>query len=85
MDFKLSEEQQMMRNMVRDFAENEVAPDAAERDEKEEFSRKSFDKMGELGLAGIIFPEEYGGAGSDYVSYAIAVEELSRVDGSTGV
>ncbi len=85
MDFKLTEEQQMMRNMVRDFAENEIAPTAAERDEKEEFSRASFDKMGELGLAGIPFPEEYGGAGSDYVSYAIAVEELSRVDGSTGV
>ncbi len=85
MKLELTEEQQMLRDMVRDFAENEVAPGAAERDEKEEFDRSLFDKMAELGLTGIPFPEEYGGAGSDYISYAIAVEELSRVCASTGV
>lgn len=85
MKFELTEEQQMLRDMVRDFAENEVAPGAAQRDEKEEFDRGLFDKMAELGLTGIPFPEEYGGAGSDYISYAIAVEELSRVCASTGV
>ncbi|GAW91722.1 acyl-CoA dehydrogenase [Calderihabitans maritimus] len=85
MDFKLTEEQEMLKKMVRDFAEKEVAPGAAERDEKEEFDRSIFDKMAELGLTGIPFPEEYGGGGADYISYAIAVEELSRVCGSTGV
>lgn len=85
MIFKLTEEQEMLRNMVRDFAEKECGPTAAERDEKETFDRYIFDKMAELGLTGIVFPEEYGGAGADYISYAIAVEELSRVDASVGV
>ncbi|MFC7440105.1 acyl-CoA dehydrogenase [Laceyella putida] len=85
MQFILSEEHEMMRKMVREFALNEVAPTAAERDEEERFDRKIFDKMGELGLTGIPFPEEWGGAGADYLSYVIAVEELSRVCGSTGV
>ncbi|AVX20611.1 MULTISPECIES: acyl-CoA dehydrogenase [Carboxydocella] len=85
MIFKLTEEQEMLRNMVRDFAEKECGPTAAERDEKETFDRSIFDKMAELGLTGIVFPEEYGGAGADYISYAIAVEELSRVDASVGV
>ncbi|WP_124728534.1 acyl-CoA dehydrogenase [Staphylospora marina] len=85
MQFKLSEEHEMMRKMVRQFAEDVVAPTAAERDEKEEFDRSIFDMMGELGLTGIPFPEEYGGAGADYLSYVIAVEELSRVCASTGV
>ena len=72
--------------MVRDFAEKEVGPSAKERDEKEKFDRElMFDALGELGLTGIVFPEEYGGAGADYISYAIAVEELSRVCASTGV
>lgn len=72
--------------MVREFAENEIAPSAAERDEEERFDRElMFDKLAELGLTGIVFPEEYGGAGADYISYAIAVEELSRVCASTGV
>ncbi|RKJ51318.1 acyl-CoA dehydrogenase, partial [Butyricicoccus sp. 1XD8-22] len=69
----------------RDFALNEVAPTAAERDENETFDRKIWDKMAELGLTGILWPEEYGGAGFDYLAYAIAVEELSRVCASTGV
>lgn len=85
MIFKLTEEQEMLRNMVRDFAEKECGPTAAERDENETFDRSIFDKMAELGLTGIVFPEEYGGAGADYISYAIAVEELSRVDASVGV
>ncbi len=84
MEFLLNEEQEMMRKMIRDFAENEVAPGAAERDKNEEFSREIFDKLAELEAAGLPFPEEYGGAGADYVSYVIAVEELSRVDASVG-
>ena len=86
MKFELTEEQNLLRDMVRQFAETEVAPSAAERDEQEHFDRAlMFDRLGELGLTGIVFPEEYGGAGADYISYAIAVEELSRVCGSTGV
>lgn len=86
MNFVLTEEQNLIREMVRSFAETEVAPSAAERDENERFDRAlMYDRLGELGLTGIVFPEEYGGAGADYISYAIAVEELSRVCGSTGV
>ncbi|MBT2570884.1 acyl-CoA dehydrogenase [Planococcus sp. ISL-110] len=85
MNFQLSEEHEMIRKMVRDFANKEVAPTAEERDEEERFDREIFDKMAELGLTGIPWPEEYGGIGSDYLAYCIAVEELSRVCGSTGV
>src|SRR5699024_2322119 len=85
MNFQLTEEQAMLKKMVRDFAENEVEPTAAERDEEERFDRDIFDKMAELGLTGIPWPETYGGIGSDYVSYCIAIEELSRVCASTGV
>ncbi len=83
MNFQLTEEHEMIRKMVRDFAKNEVAPTAAERDEEERFDREIFDKMAELGLTGIPWPEEYGGIGSDYLSYVIAVEEFSRVCAST--
>ena len=86
MDFALTDEQALIRDTVRNFAERELAPTAAERDEEERFDRAlMFDKVAELGLAGVVFPEEYGGAGADYISYAIAVEELSRVCASTGV
>ncbi|KSU81807.1 acyl-CoA dehydrogenase [Fictibacillus enclensis] len=85
MQFQLSEEHDMIRKMVRDFAKNEVEPTAAERDEEERFDRHLFDQMAELGLAGIPWPEEYGGIGGDYLGYVIAVEELSRVCASTGV
>ncbi|MFB4163344.1 acyl-CoA dehydrogenase [Alteribacillus sp. JSM 102045] len=85
MNFLLTDEQEMIRKMVRDFANNEVAPTAGERDEEERFDRKLFDQMAELGLTGIPWPEEYGGIGADYLSYVIAVEELSRVCASTGV
>ncbi len=84
MNFELTEEQEMTRRMVRDFAEKELKPGAEERDDNEEFSRELFDKMGELGLAGIPWPEKYGGGECDYISYVIAVEELSRVDASAG-
>ncbi|MGG5255222.1 acyl-CoA dehydrogenase [Neobacillus sp. SM06] len=85
MNFQLSEEHEMIRKMVRDFARNEVAPTAAERDEQERFDRGLFTQMAELGLTGIPWPEEYGGIGSDYLAYCIAIEELSRVCASTGV
>jgi butyryl-CoA dehydrogenase len=85
MQFLLSEEHEMIRKMVRDFARNEVEPTAAERDEEERFDRAIFDQMGELGLCGIPWPEEYGGIGGDYLGYVIAVEELSRVCASVGV
>lgn len=86
MNFELTEEQNLIRDMVREFAETEVAPTAKIRDEEERFDRPlMFGRLGELGLTGIVFPEEYGGAGADYISYAIAVEELSRVCASTGV
>lgn len=85
MDFKLSEEHEMIRKMVRDFAQKEVAPTAVERDEEERFDMALFNKMAELGLTGIPWPEEYGGIGSDYLAYVIAVEELSRACASVGV
>jgi butyryl-CoA dehydrogenase len=86
MKFEHTEEQSLLREMVRDFAETEIGPSARERDEEERFDRDlMFGRLAELGLTGVVFPEEYGGAGADYISYAIAVEELSRVCGSTGV
>ncbi len=86
MKFELNEEQSLIRETVREFAEAEIGPSAAQRDEDEVFDRSlMFDSLAELGLTGIVFPEEYGGAGADYLSYAIAVEELSRVCASTGV
>lgn len=86
MNFEHTEEQSLLREMVRDFAMSEIAPSAKERDEEERFDRDlMFGRLAELGLTGIVFPEEYGGAGADYISYAIAVEELSRVCASTGV
>lgn len=85
MNFLLSEEHQMMQKMVRDFAENECGPTAAIRDEEERWDMGIWNKMAELGICGIPWPEEYGGVGADYLSYVIAVEELSRVDASVGV
>ncbi len=85
MNFQLSEEHEMLRKMVRDFALEQVAPTAAERDENETFDMNIFKQMAELGLTGIPWPEEYGGAGMDYLAYVITIEELSRVCASTGV
>lgn len=82
MDFTLSTEQEILRESVRSFAENEIKPVAQELDEKEEFSFETMQKMAELGLFGIFVSEQYGGQGMDYISYIIAVEEIARVDGS---
>lgn len=82
MDFDLTEEQNLTRQAVRDFAEKEIAPVAQELDEREEFSMELTRKMAELGLLGCFVPEKYGGSDMGYVSYIIAVEELARVDGS---
>ena len=82
MNFDLTEEQKLIRQTVRDFAEREIKPIAQELDEKAEFSYELTQKMGELGLFGMYLPEKYGGQGMDTLSYIIAVEELARVDGS---
>jgi len=83
--FGLTEEQEQLRKEVRAFAEREVAPHVSEWDEKSEFPHKVVKKLGEMGLMGVTFPEELGGAGMGYVEYVLAVEELSRVDGSVGI
>lgn len=85
MDFVLSKEHQMLRKMYRDFAENEVKPLAEEVDEKEMFPIETVKKMGKLGMMGVYFPKQYGGAGADVLSYAMCVEELSKVCATTGV
>ncbi|MBK6910501.1 MAG: acyl-CoA dehydrogenase [bacterium] len=81
----LTEEQKMLRDMVRDFAQSKIKPIAAEIDETERFPEEIFAEMGELGLMGIPYPDEYGGAGMDTVSYALAVAEIARVCGSTAL
>ncbi|MBR4906777.1 MAG: acyl-CoA dehydrogenase [Clostridia bacterium] len=85
MDFKLTKEQLLVRKMVREFAENEVKPLASEIDEEERFPMETVEKMAQLGMMGIYFPKEYGGAGGDVLSYAITVEELAKVCGTTAV
>jgi alkylation response protein AidB-like acyl-CoA dehydrogenase len=85
MEFELNEEQKMLQKMVREFGEKEVAPGSAERDEKEIFDRELFNTVADMGLTGTCFPEEYGGAGSDVLSYIMSVEELSRYDNGLGV
>ena len=82
LNYDLSEEQQILRESVRDFAEKEITPVAEKLDEEEEFSLELVKKMAALGLFGMFVSEEYGGSNVGYVSYAIAVEELARVDGS---
>ncbi len=85
MDLRLTEEHKMIRKMTRQFAEKEVAPIAAEMDEKAEVPFENIKKMGELGLLGLTVSEEYGGAGMDTVSYCIAIEEISKACASTAV
>jgi butyryl-CoA dehydrogenase len=85
MDFQLSEEQQMMRRMVRDFAEKEIRPITQEIDETGEFPWEVMRKLGSLGLMGLSIPEQYGGCGADAITYAIAVEEIGRVSGSIAI
>lgn len=85
MPYMLTEEQKMMRDMVRKLADNEIAPRAAEIDQERRFPRENIEKMAELGLMGVPIPEEYGGAGCDFLSYIITIEEISRACASTGV
>ncbi len=85
MGFDLTEEQEQVKRSVREFAEAEIRPHVMEWDESQHLPRELFTKMGELGLTGVIFPEEYGGAGMGYVEYATVIEEIARVDGSIGL
>ncbi len=85
MDFSLSKEQLLVQKMYQEFAQNEVKPLAQEVDEEERFPKETVEKMAKLGMMGIYFPKEYGGAGGDVLSYVMAVEELSKVCGTTGV
>jgi short-chain 2-methylacyl-CoA dehydrogenase len=85
MNFELTDEQRLLRDTVRDFARQEVAPVAEELDRTKSFPYELVAKMGELGLMGIPFPEEYGGGGADTLAYALAVEELTRIDSSVAI
>ncbi len=85
MDFHLTREQEMVRKMYREFAETEVKPLAEELDEEERFPMETVEKMAKLGMMGIYFPKKYGGAGGDVLSYAMCVEELAKVCGTTAV
>ncbi len=85
MDFTLTQEQQQIQKMVRDFAENELRPTVIERDEKGEFPMELFKKFGETGAYGIPYAKELGGLGGSYLSYILAVEEVSKVDGAFGI
>ena len=85
MDFMLSKEHQMLQKMYREFTENEVRPSAQEVDEEERFPEETVEKMAKLGMMGIPYPKEYGGAGADNLAYAIAIEELSKACATTSV
>ena len=85
MNFELNEEQQQIKYSVREFAESEIRPNVMEWDESQHFPEELRPKLAELGLMGVLFPEEYGGAGMGYVEYATIIEELGRVDGSVGL
>ena len=85
MDLELSEEQKLLQKSVREFAESEVRPLAKELDETGHFPRELFKKAAELGLTGVAFPEDQGGAGFDHIAYTIVIEEISRCCASTGV
>ncbi|MCQ6273651.1 acyl-CoA dehydrogenase family protein [Bacillus sp. V3B] len=85
MNFDLTTEQKMIKKTIKEFADEEVAPGALERDRKKEFPLPIFKKLSQLGMLGLPFPEKYGGAGADTISFAIVTEELSRACGSTGI
>jgi len=85
LDFELTEEQQLTRQMVREFAEKEIAPRAFEFDETQQFPRDIMRRLGEMGMLGVFFPPEYGGAGLKCMDYVLVIEELARVDGSVGL
>src|ERR1700745_567693 len=84
-EFAFTEEQQQLRRSVREFAEGEIAPHVMEWDETSHFPMEIMPKLAEMGLLGVIFPEQYGGAGLGYIEYALAIEELARVDGSVAL
>ena len=85
MDFQFSDEQLQLKRSIREFAQREIAPNVMKWDQASEFPLATVKQLGKLGLMGVIFPTEYGGAGLGYVEYALAIEELSRVDGSVGI
>lgn len=85
MDFSYSRSQLMVKKMISEFAEKEIAPIASELDQNAEYPYETIHKLGDLGVMGMPFPQEYGGSGTDYLTYIMAVEELSKVDGSHGV
>ena len=85
MEFSYSREQQMVKKMLKEFAENEITPISAEIDEKAEYPYETIAKLAELGVMGMPFPESYGGAGTDYLTYIMAEEEISKVDAAHGV
>src|SRR3954471_16117264 len=85
MNFELSEEQQQIKNSIREFAESEIKPHVMEWDESQHFPEELRPKLAELGLMGVLFPEQYGGAGLGYIEYATIIEELGRVCGSVGL
>src|SRR5919199_5475308 len=85
MDFELGREQREIKQLAREFARDEIEPHAAEWDREHHFPRELYTKLAELGLMGVCVPEEYGGAGADFLSYILVLEELSRADASVGV
>ena len=85
LDFQLNEEQLQLKKSVREFAEREIRPNVMKWDEAGEFPLGTIKELGKMGLLGVVFPQEYGGAGMGYVEYVTAIEELSRVDGSVGI
>lgn len=85
MNFQLTEDRLALQQAVKEFAEKELAPGVIERDEKSEYPVELYKKMGEMGLIGLPYAKEYGGSGRDYLDYAIAVEEISKVDASVGI
>ena len=85
MNFVLTEDQESLRKSIQEFVAKRVAPGAAERDEHDIFPRDIYDEMGKLGFLGLPYPEEYGGAGMDFVAYALAIEEISKADAGIGI
>src|SRR3979411_2339576 len=85
MDFQLTDEQLQLKKSLREFAEREILPNVMKWDEANHFPLETIKELGRMGVLGMIFPAEYGGAGLGYVEYVIAIEELSRVDGSVGI
>src|ERR687895_2270274 len=85
MEFELSAEQREIKSLTREFAEAEIEPNAAEWDREHRFPRELYDRLAELGLMGVCVPEDLGGAGADFVSYMLVLEELSRADAGVGV